>query len=99
MAEELEKILNDEAAMNAICKEAFEEVDKDKSGEIDESELEAIMKDISKKIKIDPPTKEDVKDILNSLDSDHSGKLSLKEFSKFMHLILSAALQALKEGK
>ena len=99
MAEMIEQVLNDEAMMKELCKEAFEEVDKDNSGEIDESELESIMKKMSKKMKIDPPTKEDVKDILNSLDSDHSGKLNLEEFSKFMYLILTATLQALKEGK
>lgn len=99
MAEELEKLLNDEAAMKKLCKEAFDEVDKDKSGEIDESELETAMIGISKEIKIDPPTKEEVTNLLKSLDRDKSGKLNLKEFSRFIIGFMAACLEEAKKNK
>ena len=97
--EDLGKLVNDEAAMDACAKAAFEKVDKDKSGQIDCSELEAVMKDTSKDLKIDPPKPEDIKKFLDMLDTDKSGKLELNEFSKFFKLLLKGIYEALKEQK
>lgn len=97
--EEFEKLVNDDAALEACAKAVFEKVDKDKSGQIDCSELEAVMKDASKDLKIDPPKPEDIKKFLDMLDTDKSGKLELNEFSKFFKLMLKAIYDALKEQK
>ena len=37
MAEELEKLINDEAALKQVCQGVFDKFDKDKSGELDAS--------------------------------------------------------------
>ena len=99
MAEELEKLINNEEALKQICQGVFNQFDKDKSGELDTNELEAIMKDVSKDLKIDPPTKDDVQQFLATLDKDKSGKISMDEFSVFLKKILQIALEALKAKK
>ena len=99
MAEELEALINNDEAIAQISKIAFDKFDTDKSGEIDVNELEAVMKDVSKDLKIDPPSKDEVKQFLDMLDTDKSGKIDVKEFSAFIKLILKAALEALKEQK
>ena len=97
--EEFEKLVNDDAALEKCAKAVFEKVDKDKSGQIDCSELEAVMKDTSKDLKIDPPKPEGIKKFLDMLDTDKSGKLELNEFSKFFKLMLKGIYEALKEQK
>ena len=97
MAEELEALINNQEALTEISKAAFNKFDADKSGEIDANELEAIMKDMSKDLKIDPPSKDEVKQFLDMLDTDKSGKIDLKEFTQFIKLILQAALETLKQ--
>ena len=99
MAQEIEALINNEEALLQISKAAFDKFDTDKSGEIDQNELEAVMKDVSKDLKIDPPSKDEVKKFLDMLDTDKSGKVDVKEFSAFIKLILQAALEGLKEAK
>ena len=50
----------------------------DRSGQIDQEEHEKVMEQISQDIEAEPPSKEDVKEVLEHLDIDHSGKIVLK---------------------
>ena len=97
--EEFEKLLNDDAALEKCAKAVFEKVDKDKSGQIDCNELEAVMKDTSKDLKIDPPKPEEIKKFLDMLDTDKSGKLELNEFTKFFKLLMKGIYEAMKAEK
>ena len=98
-AAEIEAMLNNEQFIKEAAQDAFSKFDKDKSGTIDASELEEIMKDLSKDLKIEPPSKKDVQDILKQLDTDGSGKLDVNEFCQFIKLILAITLGALKAAK
>ena len=99
MAEEIEKMLNNEEFIKEAAKDAFNKFDKDKSGELDVNELEEVMKDFSNDVKIDPPTKKDVQDVLKMIDTNKSGKIDLNEFCQFIKLILKVALEAMKQAK
>jgi Ca2+-binding EF-hand superfamily protein len=90
MADQIKEILNDQEKFNAVARAGFDAVDTDKSGQIDSAELEKAMGEISKEIGVDPPTKEEVSEILTKLDTDKSGKLSFDEFSVFIRRILEA---------
>lgn len=64
---------------NSDLEATFKHFDKDASGYIDENELYEAMRKFKKDI-----TKDQVKTILNKIDSDHSGKISMDEFIKLM---------------
>ena len=57
----------------------FQHFDKDGSGYIDENELYEAMKKLKNNI-----TREQVNKIVNKLDADQSGKISIEEFTKLM---------------
>ena len=97
--EEFEKLVNDDAALEAGAKEVFEKFDTDKSGQLDCNELEVIMKDASEDLKIDPPKPEEIKKFLEMLDTDKSGKLELNEFTKFFKLLMRGIYEAMKAEK
>ena len=63
-------ILKDENKFDVLSELAFDAVDKDKSGKIDQSELEKIMAQICMEMGAEIPSKEDVQEVLNHLDKD-----------------------------
>lgn len=84
------ELLKDESKVNQIVKAAFDEVDTDKSGKIDQKELAALLTKISAEAKIDPPTESDVKEALEALDTNKDGFVSLDEFKVLVVEILKA---------
>ena len=89
MSSTIKDILNNEKKLNEVAKVAFDSVDTDKSGQIDESELEKVMAQISN----DMPSKEDVKEVLEHLDTDHSGKIDFEEFKVLIKDVLTAMIE------
>jgi Ca2+-binding EF-hand superfamily protein len=71
---------------------AFESVDTDKSGQIDGNELEKVMVQIALDMGAEPPTKEDVFEVLEHLDADKSGKIDFDEFKVLIRDVLEAML-------
>ena len=92
MVDSIKDILNDEKKLNEITKTSFDIVDIDKSGTIDEFELEKILAQISSDMGADPPTREDVKDVLKYLDTDKSGKIEFEEFKVLIKDVLEAMI-------
>lgn len=92
MVDSIKDILNDENKLNEITKTSFDIVDIDKSGTIDEFELEKILAQISSDMGADPPTREDVKDVLKYLDTDKSGKIEFEEFKVLIKDVLEAMI-------
>ena len=76
----IKDILKDEESLKDIAKVAFESVDTDNSGTIDEKELTVVMKQLSGDLGVDPPSPEDVKEVFHHLDKDNSGKIDFEEF-------------------
>ncbi len=93
MVDSIKDILNDEKKLNEITKTSFDIVDIDKSGTIDEFELEKILAQISSDMGADPPTREDVKDVLKYLDTDKSGKIDFEEFKVLIKDVLESMVQ------
>ena len=76
----LKEILYDEKKLKELTKIAFDSVDKDGSGSIDQYELESVLAKISNDMGAEPPSKDDIKELLKYLDTDKSGKIEFKEF-------------------
>ena len=84
------ELLKNDEQVKKICKAAFDEVDTDKSGNIDQKELGALMAKISAEANIDPPTEADVAEAMTALDTNKDGQISLEEFSVLVLEILKA---------
>ena len=92
MVTAIKDILNDADKLYEVTKIAFDCVDADKSGSIDENELENVLTQISSGMGADPPTKEDVKEVLKYLDTDNSGKIDFNEFEVLIKDVLEAMI-------
>ena len=90
----IKDIINDEEKLKDIARVAFEGVDTDKSGSIDSKELYKVMEDISKDLGVDPPSKEEVAEVLNHLDTDKSGTVEFNEFVVLIKDVLTAMAEA-----
>lgn len=92
MSKAIKDILANEKKFNEVAKVAFDSVDTDKSGQIDGNELEKVMVQIASDMGADPPTKEDVMEVLEHLDEDKSGKIDFSEFKVLIRDVLEAML-------
>jgi Ca2+-binding EF-hand superfamily protein len=86
----IKNILNNDKKLDRIARLAFQSVDKDGSGLIDIRELELVMVSISKDLRLDPPSKQEIKEVFNMLDSDQSGNISYKEFKVLIRCVLES---------
>ena len=72
---------------------AFDSVDTDHSGEIDEKELTQVMQQISADMGAEPPSAEDVKEVMEHLDTDKSGQIDFNEFKVLIKDVLKAMVE------
>ena len=93
------ELLKDPAQVDAVTKSAFEQVDADNSGFVDEVELGMLMKKVAEDCNVDAPSKEDVTKALKAIDANHDGKISLEEFKVLVIEILKALAAAEKEAE
>ena len=92
MSKAIKEILSNEKKFTEVAKVAFDSVDTDKTGQIDGNELEKVMVQIASDMGADPPTKEDVMEVLEHLDEDKSGKIDFNEFKVLIRDVLEAML-------
>ena len=93
MSKAIKEILSNEKKFTEVARVAFDSVDTDKSGQIDGNELEKVMVQIASDMGADPPTKEDVLEVLEHLDEDKSGKIDFDEFKVLIRDVLEAMLE------
>lgn len=92
MSKAIKEILSNEKKFTEVAKVTFDSVDTDKSGQIDGNELEKVMVQIASDMGANPPTKEDVMEVLEHLDEDKSGKIDFNEFKVLIRDVLEAML-------
>ena len=93
-AEEITAILKDESKLNEIAKAAFESVDTDGSGFIEEAELKVVMSSVARDIGMPEPSDSDVSEVLRELDTNRDGRVSQEEFKVLIRQVLELMLQA-----
>lgn len=86
--EEIRAILADDRKLHDIAKAAFDAVDVDRSGFIDEPELRTVMCSVANDIGMDTPSDSDVRDVLRELDTNRDGRISLEEFKVLIRQVL-----------
>jgi len=91
--DKIKDILADEKKLSEVAKVAFDNMDADHSGEINVSELENFMYQISNDIGDKPPTKEDIEEVLEYLDTDKSGIINLSKIKILVRDVFEAMLE------
>ena len=88
MSEEVKQILADDAKLTQQTANVFAVFDLDKSGFIDNKELENALKTIAETNSFKPPSHEEITKTLNELDKNNDGKLNKDEFKTFVRELL-----------
>jgi Ca2+-binding EF-hand superfamily protein len=83
MAKVIKTILNDDKNFTELCKKAFSKVDIDGSGQIDQGELGDLFKQLTKDMGMEI-TEDQIKDIMELMDSDNSGQVDFEEFKNIV---------------
>lgn len=86
--QEIQAILSDATKLHDIAKAAFDAVDTDCSGSIEEPELKTVMSSVASDIGMDSPSDNDVRDVFKELDVNGDGKISLEEFKVLIKQVL-----------
>lgn len=94
MVEEIRKLLRDEKLLTKAATGSFMEIDKDRSGSIDEKELFEVMQKVSKALGATPPSKADVKAMMKKVDKDKSGTVDFDEYLAFLKITLKKHLES-----
>ena len=93
MSSYIQSVLNDKTKLDKIIDDAFRAVDINDDKSIDEAELEKIMVQITCDMGAEPPTKEDVKEVMEALDTDRSNSIEKNEFGELIKNILTALIE------
>ena len=86
--DEIKAILRDDRKLHEVAKAAFDAVDADHSGFIDEPELKTVMCSVANDIGMVQPNDSDVRDVLRELDTNRDGRISLEEFKVLIRQVL-----------
>ena len=97
MVEVIKEILADEKKLNEVVKVAFDSVNSDKTGEINHSQFEAVMIQVSKDLGTEPPSSEEVNEVIKHLDTNKDGFISLDEFKVLIVDILNSMIKQLEK--
>jgi len=89
----IKEIIRDDNKLNVLTKLAFQAVDRDGSGVIEQNELEKIMAQICMEMGAEIPSKEDVQEVLTDLDEDKNNTIEYGEFKAFIKDILEGMIE------
>ena len=95
MAETYKKILEDEEKINEIAKVAFDNVNTDQSGSIDKNQLESMMNQIFSDLSNELPTKKEVDEVFDYLDSNKKGSLTFDDFKVLIKDVIRSMIEQL----
>lgn len=84
MNKEVTAILDNEARLTSMSNAAFSEVDSDRSGSIDQSELHRAMSKFSALMKLPQPTEEQVRTVYLQIDRNGDGRIDKAEFRELV---------------
>ena len=97
MSTEIRRLLSDENALIEACKPAFNSIDADDSGSIDEKELFEVMTRASESMGSKQPTIEQVQKVMQSIDRNKDGKISFEEYVELIKFLLRDMLESEQE--
>ena len=85
---EIESVLNNPVKLKALAKAAFDTVDTDGSGEIDESEFQRVVIQLGAEVGSQRMNLADLSRFMKELDTDGNGMIDLQEFEVLVRGVL-----------
>lgn len=98
MSTEIRRLLSDENALIEACRPAFLETDTNGSGDIDEQELYSVMVQAAKAMNTRAPKLEEVQKLMQSMDRNKDGRVTLEEFIELIKMQLRDMLEEIEEA-
>ena len=89
MLSDIETVLKNPEKLQQVSAMLFMDVDTDRSGFIDQSELKTLMDNVAKETGIKAPSDRHIRSVLRSVDLNRDGKISLFEFTALVKQILA----------
>mmetsp|Transcript_22641 Transcript_22641/g.40746 ORF Transcript_22641/g.40746 Transcript_22641/m.40746 type:complete len:191 (-) Transcript_22641:56-628(-) len=93
---EIKALLNDPNRLKTLAKSAFDAVDRDRSGFIDEVELYQVMTKVAKAVGSAAPTKQQVNAVIAEIDSNRDGRVA---FDEYLLLVRKTLLKMIGEDE
>ena len=78
---------------------AFDAVDADGSGGLDQGELAELIEGVARKMGLNPPSEEDLANILMELDEDFDGVVDKDEFLNLIMIVITKMLESEEEDQ
>ena len=96
---QLQDALDDPVKMAKTAVKAFDAVDKDKSGKLDQSEMMECLTIFTKQLKIPPPTEDQVTELIGLLDTgEKDGLISKSEFQVLVKAFTQVTIDLIDSG-
>ena len=95
MAEIYKQILENEEKLNEITRVAFDNVNTNKSGEIDKEQLHSMINQICSDLSNELPTDKEMAEIFDYLDSKKKGTLSFDDFKILIKDVINSMVEEL----
>jgi len=93
MAELYKKVLEDKEKLNEIVKNAFDNIDKNKTGKINKEQLQSMMNQVYSDISHELPSKERVDDVFDYLDTKKKGYINLEDFKVLVIDVIKSVIE------
>lgn len=88
----LRQVVQNEKKLERIARVVFNSVDKDGSGLIDIKEMEGVMFSVASDLGLKQPSRKEIREVFNMLDSDLSGQITFFEFKFLIKCILESLI-------
>ena len=92
MSKAIRDVLNNPAILKRVTRVAFDKIDSDHSNSIEVGELEKKMIQLAQEISVPIPSKNAVKLVMGTIDTDGSGKIEFEEFQALIKSVLQSLL-------
>lgn len=96
--ERLEDVVSSPDKFASFLDRIFAIIDVDKSGEIDKSETERFLREVSLALDMDEPEKEEIDDFFKMFDKDKSGNISKEELVQPLKGLILVWIDVMKEN-
>ena len=78
----VKKFINNKTKFNQVTTSSFDKYDKNKNGYLEQAELKEAINDMARQLNLNTDiSEEDVKHVLQVIDTNKDGKISKQEFS------------------
>jgi hypothetical protein len=96
--ERLEAVVSSQDKFKSFLDRIFLMIDTDNSGQVDKSEIDRFLKEVSKALDLDPPEPSEIEDFFKMFDKDKTGNISKEELVEPLKGLILVWIDIMKEN-